>query len=203
MKNPLLRLTLLLLCTFGLAQPARGAVDMFLQLDDVKGAATDSSFKDQIVVLAANYSITPAPSTGSSSPGKPVPGNLVITKPLDRATPLLAQAAAAGTPYRQATLSVRQPEKGEQKVVYTITLNDVRVVAVAQGAVEMSEAHPLTEKVSLSYASITWAYGSTKAGFNFSSNTKTLKTAPDEPDTAAGNFSTAAQEAPQLGTRFK
>lgn len=171
----LLRLVALLLFTLGMVPAVQGqgnGATMFLKLDSVKGSATDAAFKDQMVVLDFTYGITVTGVGISSSAGKAVAGNLVMTKTIDISTPVLAQAAAAGTAYNQAVLSVTLPQKGEQKVVYTITLSDVRVVGVAQQSNSTDPANPLTEKVSLQYASIQWAYGSTKAGYNFAGNTK-------------------------------
>lgn len=176
MKTSLPRLALVLFFTLGVApamraQSSPNGVDMFLKLDSVKGSSTDSAFKDQMVVLDFGYSITVTGGGVSGGAGKSNPGNLVITKPLDIATPILAQSAAAGTPYQQAVLTIRRPEKGEQKVVYTITLSDVRVYGVAQTGVTSGEtAFPLTEKVSLFYSKAEWAVGSTKAGRDFGNN---------------------------------
>jgi type VI secretion system secreted protein Hcp len=183
----LLRLAALLLLTLGVAPVARGQfpLAMFLKLDSVKGSATDAAFKDQMVVLDFSYGITTSGSgSGNVQAGKATPGYLVVTKTIDMSTPVLAQAAASGTAYNQATLTVTLPQKGEQVAVYIITLNDVRVAAVAEQSNSTSPANPLTEKVSLQYASIQWAYGTTKAGYNFSTNTKAIVL--DDPDTQSG-----------------
>jgi len=186
MKTSVLcRLAALLLLTLGVIPTLRGQPAMFLKLDSVKGSATEATFKDQMVVLDFSYGITITGSGVSSSAGKATAGYLVITKPLDISTPVLAQAAAAGTPYQQAVLTVTLPQMGERKAVYTITLSDVRVAGVAQtGSTTGDPANPLTEKVSLQYGSIQWAYGSTKAGYNFANNQKAIVL--DDPDTQNG-----------------
>ena len=129
MKTFTLRLASLLVSTLIVIPTVRGqtpnGLDMFLKLDDVKGSSTASGFKDQMVALDFNFSITNMGGSISSSAGKAQPGDLVIIKPIDRATPVLAQAAASGAPYQQAILSVRLPKKGEQNVVFTITLSNV------------------------------------------------------------------------------
>jgi type VI secretion system Hcp family effector len=161
----------------------------------VKGSATDSAFKDQMVVLDFSYGITTSGGgSGGVMVGKATPGNLVLTKVIDQSTPVLAQAAAAGAPYQQAVLSVLLPQQGEQKVVYTITLSDVRVAGVAQtGSTTGDNAKPLTEKVSLQYGSIQWAFGSTKAGYNFAGNTKAIVL--DDSDTESGGVTDSQKPA--------
>ncbi|MGA2053160.1 MAG: type VI secretion system tube protein Hcp [Opitutales bacterium] len=170
MKTSLLRqLGSLLILTWTVIPCAQGQA-MYLRLDSVKGSATAPAFKDQMVVLDFSYAITTSDSTGVAT-GKATPGNLVMTKTIDISTPVLAQAAATGQPFQQAILSVTLPQQGEQKTVYTITLSNVRVVGVSQtGTTSVGHFDPLTEKVSLNYASIVWAYGFTKSGYNFSTN---------------------------------
>ena len=205
MKTSIRRLVSLLLITLCVApvmraQSSPNGVDMFLKLDSVKGNATDSSFKDQMVVLDFGYSITVTGGGIGTGAGKSTPGNLVITKPLDIATPILAQAAAAGTPYQQAILTIRRPEKGEQKVFYTITLTDVRVFGVAQtGVTSGDHAYPLTEKISLFYGKAEWAVGSTKAGRNFATNTNAI--IMDDAGASGAVHSAQASEGSRYGSR--
>ena len=171
----LLRLAALLFLTFSIVPAVHGQAAMFLKLDSVKGSATDAFFKDQMVVLDFSYGITLTGGGVPSSAGKATAGYLVITKPLGISTPVLAQAAAAGTPFQQAILTVTLPQMGERKAVYIITLSDVRVAGVAQtGSTAADAANPLTEKVSLQYASIQWAFGNTKAGYDFANSKKAI-----------------------------
>lgn len=95
----LLRLTALLFLTFSIVPAVQGQATMFLKLDSVKGSATDSAFKDQMVVLDFSYGITLTGGGVSSSAGKVSAGYLIVTKIMDISTPVLAQATAAGTPH--------------------------------------------------------------------------------------------------------
>ena len=133
------------------------------------------SFKDQIAATGFIFFITNT-SIYVTAVGKAVPGDLVVTKYVDNASPVLAQAASSGQPFQQAILSVLQPVRGEEKVFYTIILQDVRVSGIVQsGASITPSGNPgavPTEVVSLRYASVQWQVGSTKAGYDFSTNKK-------------------------------
>jgi type VI secretion system Hcp family effector len=174
MKISTLRLASLLSLTLIVIPAVRGqtstSLDMFLTLDDVKGSSTDSSFKDAMVVLDFSYAITNV-GAGSLS-GKALAGDLVMTKTMDQSSPVLAQAAASGMAYKKAVLTVRRPDKGEQKPFYIITLSDVRVDAVSQmaSAIKGLPAYPMTETLALTYGKAEWAQGNTKAGRDFAGN---------------------------------
>jgi type VI secretion system Hcp family effector len=182
MKTSLRQLGIILLFALGIVPAAPGqatsnGVDMFLKLDNVKGSSTDPSFMNQMVVLNFEYGITSTATVATTQAGKSLAGDLVMTKILDMSTPVLAQAAASGSVYQQAVLAVRL----NGQVVYIITLSEVRVRTVSQTAATTgSPSTPLTEKISLGYSKIEWAFGTTKAGYNFASNTKAA--IPDNPN---------------------
>jgi len=129
------------------------------------------------------YGITITGSGVSSSRGQSDGGYLVITS---RWTfhPGAAQAAAAGTPYQQAVLTGRLATMGDERRFTPSRCGRARGRRGANGLYHWGPANPLTEKVSLQYGSIQWAYGSTKAGYNFANNQKAIVL--DDPDTQNG-----------------
>jgi len=167
--------TLALTALLGLlSAPALKAEEFLLKLDDVRGGSTVAGFKDQIVASGFSLALTNANGIVAGSNGGTIPGDLVLTKAVDIASPVLAQSMAAGTPFQQAVLTVRKPVKGELVVFYTITLTDLRISSISQlGEISPNGITSLTETISLRYSKIMWAVGPVKTGYDFSKNTKT------------------------------
>ncbi|HEY2162295.1 MAG TPA: type VI secretion system tube protein Hcp [Solirubrobacteraceae bacterium] len=135
-----------------------GATEASAQLDNLK-----------FPLQYASQAISTNCGAGSSS-CKGAPEPFTMTKQVDSTTPILAQSAASGKPYQRAEIIVRAPEKGELKPVITYTLEDVRVLDDHQVYDTTPNGGTLREVVTLHYAKITWAVGSTKAGRDFAAN---------------------------------
>lgn len=105
--------------------------DTYLKLDDVKGDATDSAHKDQIRVLfAQNFIVTTGGQVGTGS-GRATPSDYFLVIPVDKSSPVLEQAVAAGKPFTKAEIFYRRAEKGEQKEYQTDTLETVRAASTS------------------------------------------------------------------------
>jgi type VI secretion system secreted protein Hcp len=92
------------------------AVDMFLKLEPytgqpIKGEAQDPKHKDEIEVLSWSWSVNQHVTIGSApgvNSGKIEFEKLQLRKRVDRATPALYQCVSTGTPFKQATLTIRK-----------------------------------------------------------------------------------------------
>jgi type VI protein secretion system component Hcp len=140
----------------------------FLQLDGVKGSATNPAYKDQITVLYSQNFIT---VTGGSvgGAGKAVPSDYYLVIPVDQSGPVLEQAAANGSSFQKATITNLRTDRGQLVVFHTDTLEDVRVTFYMK-TVTAVPAYPEVAIIGLGFGKATWAYGAVKACRDFSRN---------------------------------
>ncbi len=106
-----------------------------------------------------------------TEPGcKAVPHVFTLTKPVDAATPVLAESAADGTRYRAALITIRS---GTETAV-TYTLSDVRVADDNQQfETASSGAATLKEQVTLAYSRIEWHVGRVRTGYDWARDKRT------------------------------
>jgi type VI secretion system secreted protein Hcp len=155
-KARLLVLLCLPACMLALAAPASApaAVDMFLQLDGVRGESQDKQFKDQIDVQSFSWGV----SNGSGKTTATNFQDLHITKFVDRATPELMTRVAGGETIANAVLSVRKA--GDTPAPFLkLCMSDVRASSV-QTSAGGDDVH---ESVSLAYGAIAVSYASQRA----------------------------------------
>ena len=142
---------------------AVAAADIFIKIGDIKGESIDDKHKDEIEVLSWSWGVAGATRNSPKLPQQPVgPGQpacaqeITITKPVDKASPILFANAAGGSSIPSATVSVRKAG-AEQQDYLVITLSDVIVTSVAQTGVAASEDRP-SESVSLSFSGAKISY---------------------------------------------
>jgi type VI secretion system Hcp family effector len=161
-----------------------GQEKFFLKIDDIKGGSTSATHKDQIDVLSWSWGLAPS---GGTIPSKPVSGALTFEMEASVASPVLMQKSAKGVPLLKAELMGYRLEKGELRHFMTITLQDIRVSAFSTRGIDKSalqaagrnstDASVQIETVSLTFAKIEYAFGTTKAGYDFAAN-KALVASP-------------------------
>ncbi|UCC83494.1 MAG: type VI secretion system tube protein Hcp [Gemmatimonadota bacterium] len=137
-------------------------VKAFLTLTEIEGGATERAHAGSIEVLAFNWGLENAvPRAGAQMLAgvRPEFGDLVITKPLDKSSPILAVAAAEGRMIQEAEL-VFYAQASDSEPAGTIKLTGVRVRAVESGT---SSATGLTESVGLAFSRIEWTFNATDA----------------------------------------
>lgn len=157
------------------------AVDMFLELDGIKGESTDSKHKDKIDILSYTFGVhqTGASSGGGGSgAGKASFDDLHISKFADLASPNLMLACATGQHIKKAIIYVRKAG-GQQEDYYTITLEEL-IVSSMQNTGTGSDAP--TESLTMNFSKITFEYkpqksdgslgGVSKAGYDIKANKK-------------------------------
>jgi type VI secretion system secreted protein Hcp len=134
------------------------AVDMFLDLDPIKGESKDKTHKEKIDVLAWSWgcsnSGTSHSGTGSGA-GKANLQDISITKYVDKSTADLLYACASGKHLAKAKLIVRKA--GENPLEYLCyNFENILVSAVSTGGGKGEER--LTENITLNFGKVKMEY---------------------------------------------
>lgn len=134
------------------------AVDMFLDIEGVKGESLDRTHKGKIDILAWNWGLT---NTGTFHQGHGGGGgkasfqNLAIKKYIDAATPELMRSCANGKHFEKGKVIVRKA--GEHPLEYLIIdLEHVFVASYSTGS-RGGEERP-TEDIALNFAKVKVEY---------------------------------------------
>lgn len=159
------------------------AIDVYLQIEGIKGESTDSSHKDWIECKSVAWEVLQPKSATSSTGGGHTAERcehkeIVINKLADLATPLLLQNCSSGKTIPKAKLEfLRADGKGERIKYFEIELVNVLISDVAPS---IAEGEILRESVSLKYSQVKWKYtqqkikggsgGNTSGGWDLSTN---------------------------------
>ncbi len=134
------------------------AVDMFLELDGIKGEAQDKTHKDHIDILAWSFGVSNSGTTHmgtGSGAGKANFQDISITKFVDKSSPVLMQHSILGKHITKGKLYVRKAGgKPLEYIVYS--LNDIIVTSVSTGGSGGEDR--LTENVSLNFRQMKFVY---------------------------------------------
>ncbi len=134
------------------------AVDMFLDIDGVKGEAQDSKHKDQIDVLAWSWGMSNSGSAhigGGAGSGKVNVQDISVTKYIDKSTPTLMKSACEGSHFSKGTLTVRKAG-GTPLEYIIIDMTEVYVTALSSGGSGGEDR--LTENVTLNFRTFKYKY---------------------------------------------
>ena len=130
------------------------AVDMFIQIGDLKGESRDKVHSTKIDVLAWSWGCSNSGSAhqgGGAGAGKANVQDLSFTKYIDKSTPDLMLACCNGKHFDKAVLTVRKA--GENPLEYLlVTLENLMVTNVSTGASGGEDR--LTENVTLNFARV-------------------------------------------------
>ncbi len=139
---------------------------------DIKGSVTQKGRENKILVIAVDHSVISPRDAASGLPtGKRMHKPLVITKELDKSTPLLFNALCTNENITDWELQFWQPSAtGVEKQHYTIKLTNANIASIH--FVMANNKHPeLTrfaeyEEVAFTYQKIewTWTDGGISAG---------------------------------------
>jgi type VI secretion system secreted protein Hcp len=134
------------------------AVDMFLQLDGIKGESKDDKFKESIDILAWSWGVSNSGSAhmgGGQGTGKANFQDISFTKYVDKSTPDIMYACSSGKHVPKATLTVRKA--GDKPLDYMIIkLDDILVSSISTGGGKGEER--LTENITLNFAKVSLEY---------------------------------------------
>jgi type VI secretion system secreted protein Hcp len=130
----------------------------YLTLADPQGAIMADRQENAIEVLGFGWGVSnlvPRPGTQTVAGVRPEVGDLVITKPIDRSSPLLALACAEGRTIADAEL-VFFARASDEEPTGIVRLRGVRIRSV-EGETG-SSAPGLTETVALAFGQVEWVY---------------------------------------------
>ena len=136
--------------------------DTFLKIDGVDGESTDAKHKGEIEILSYSWGVSQAISGTVSSSGT-FSGQrcdmtaVTVVKSLDKASPKLAQACAAGEHFKSATLTLSRAG-GDKQPYMKYKLSDVLIEAVRTGGATQGEGGVPSEEVGLRYGKIELEY---------------------------------------------
>ncbi|WP_374584141.1 Hcp family type VI secretion system effector [Pseudoduganella sp.] len=159
------------------------AIDVYLQIDGIKGESTDDRHKDWIECKSVSWGVEqPRSATSSTGGGHTAERcehrDIVITKLADLASPILLQTCAAGRTIPKARLEfMRADAQGERVKYFEIELDNVLIGAVSPA---VNEGDILTEEVGFKFSKVRWKYtqqrisggigGNTSGGWDLAAN---------------------------------
>lgn len=145
--------------------------NFLLKMQDVLGASKELA--GGIEVESWSFSISaPVDEASKQLTGKRTLGDFVISKWIDKASPILLMAVDTNLSFPKVTLELRHMENGKSVKYYEIELKNARVRAVT-----VKGPGPLavpTEVVNISYrsGSCTFTNGGISASWGFDSSTE-------------------------------
>ncbi len=150
------------------------AIDVYLQIDGIKGESTDSTHKDWIECKSVNWHVLqPKSATASTGGGHTAERtehkDIVISKLADLATPLLLQNCSSGKTIPKAKFEfLRADGQGQRIKYFEIELENVLISSVAPS---VAQGDILTEDLALKYSKVKWKYTQQKVGGGSGGNT--------------------------------
>ena len=150
------------------------AIDVYLQIDGIKGESNDSTHKDWIECRSVAWEVLqPKSATASTSGGHTAERtehrDIVLSKLTDLASPVLLQNCSSGKTLPKAKLEFRRADgQGERIKYFEIELENVLIGSVSPA---VNEGDILGETVSLKYSKVKWKYTQQKVGGGSGGNT--------------------------------
>ena len=131
------------------------ATTTFMKFDGIDGEVATKDHKGEVEVLSWSWGLTASTSSGGGGGGvgKAVPKELRIVHRYDKASPLLAKAAASGQHLKTAVMTARKAG-GRQKDFFKVTMKEVFITSVADG----DDGSGATEEIAMSYGEIDFSY---------------------------------------------
>lgn len=159
------------------------AIDVYLQIDGIKGESTDDKHKDWIECKSVQWKVSqPKSATASTGGGHTAERcehtEVTITKLADLATPILLQTCSSGKTIPKAKFEfMRADGKGERIKYFEIELENVLIGEVNPS---VHEGDILCETMGLKFSKTKWKYtqqkvtggsgGNTSGGWDLATN---------------------------------
>lgn len=150
------------------------ALDVYLQIDGIKGESADSAHPEWIELTSAQWGVTqPKSATASTGGGHTAERcehrTLTVTKMADLASPLLMMYSSMGKTMPKAKLEfMRADGNGNPVKYYEVELENVMLASVDQAAHGGGILHDV---VALRFSKIKWRYTKQKISGGGSGNT--------------------------------
>jgi type VI secretion system Hcp family effector len=135
------------------------ASDMFLKIDGIKGESSDADHKEWMEIESFSWGVSQPASAvvstaGGGTVGRASFGDLSVTKILDSASPLIAQACVSGQHIKEIIIELFR-SAGDKRVKYwEYKLEDSIISSVSIGG---GGGLP-SESITFNYAKITYTY---------------------------------------------
>lgn len=150
------------------------ALDVYLQIDGIKGESTDAAHEGWIELTSAQWGVKqPKSATASTGGGHTAERcehrSISITKLADLASPILMQTCSSGRTIPKAKLEFMRAD-GDNKPIkyYEIELENVLIGNVDQA---IHEGGDLRDSIGLKFSRVKWKYTRQKIGGGVSGNT--------------------------------
>jgi type VI secretion system secreted protein Hcp len=149
------------------------AIDVYLQIDGIKGESSDSKHQGWIECESVNWSLRqPKSATASTGGGHTAEraelSEVSFHKLCDLASPILAQTCAMGRTIPKARFEFfRADGQGERIKYYEVELENVLVASVVQGV----GGGLMQESIGLKFSRVKWRYTMQKVSGGSGGNT--------------------------------
>ena len=150
------------------------AIDVYLQIDGIKGESMDDKHKDWIECTSVSWGVTqPRSATASTGGGHTAERcehqEIALTKLADLSSPILLQTCSAGKTIPKAKLEfMRADGQGDRIKYFEIELENVLIGGISPS---VSEGSIIQEQVGLKFSKIKWKYTQQKIGGGSGGNT--------------------------------
>lgn len=131
---------------------------------DIKGSSEIDKHKDEIEVWGWNHEVLSPRDAASGAPtGKRQHKPMTITKPVDKASPLLMNAMVNNEELETVKMVIYRPSPaGEEEHYYSIELQRASVSTIRQEQLNNkypeNMQHPFREHISFTYQKIIWTW---------------------------------------------
>ena len=157
------------------------SAEMFIKIGDVKGEARGKGHEEEIDVLSWSWGVQQSGSMhvgGGGGAGKVNVQDLVITKRIDKSSPVLMLHSCKGTHIPEALLSVRKAG-GKQDDYLTIKMEKVLLTSVAPSGTEADDG---IEQVALNFEKVSYDYKPQKDDGTLDAASSLVWNVPEESD---------------------
>lgn len=150
------------------------AIDVYLQIDGIKGESQDSTHQDWIEVGSAQWGvaqpvINAGSATGGRTSGRSEYHTLSLSKFADLASPVLMQYCTNGKTIPKAKLEMMRADgDGKRVKYYEVELENVLIANMEQ---MVHEGSILLDNIGLKFSKVKWRYSQQKIGGGSGGNT--------------------------------
>jgi len=137
------------------------AIDVYLQIDGIKGESADSEHQGWLECVSVNWKLhQPKSATSSTAGGQPAEraelSDVAFTKLCDLSSPILAQHCAMGKTIPKARFEFfRADGQGTRVKYYEVELDNVVIGEVAQS---VSASIGMVDHIGLKFSKVKWKY---------------------------------------------
>ena len=150
------------------------AIDVYLQIEGIKGESADSTHQGWIELTSAQWDVLqPKSATASTGGGHTAERcehqSVSITKLADLSSPIFMQTCSSGRTIPKAKLEfMRADSDGHPVKYYEVELENVLIGSVDQAVHEGSILH---DTIGLKFSRVRWKYTQQKIGGGVGGNT--------------------------------